>query len=69
MDCRAYQKDLKELAAEALPPRRAAALRTHLEYCAACRGALAAELELFRWLDAALRKELNPAVQIGRAHV
>ncbi len=67
MDCRAYQKDLKELAAEALPPRRAAALRTHLEYCAACRGALAAELELFRWLDAALRKELNPAVPPGLA--
>lgn len=67
MDCRAYQNDLKELAAEAVSPRREAALRTHLELCAACRAVLAVELELFRGLDAALRKELNPVLPPGLA--
>jgi len=60
MDCRAYQNDLKELAAEAVSPRREAALRTHLELCAACRAVLAVELELFR-------KELNPVLPPGLA--
>src|SRR5207245_9651701 len=67
MRCGDYQAGLKALAAEAVSPRREAALRTHLELCAACRAVLAVELELFRGLDAALRKELNPVLPPGLA--
>lgn len=62
MNCRALENDLKDLAAETLPQRREAALRAHLEVCAACRQALTAERAVYDSLDAALHNQVNAEV-------
>ena len=62
MNCRAFENDLKDFAAELLPPRREAKLRAHLDGCETCRKTLAAERALYDSLSAALRAEMNPPV-------
>jgi hypothetical protein len=67
MHCRTYQNDLKEFAAETLAPARETGLRAHLESCASCRAALAAEQSWHKKLDVALLEEINSPVPAGLA--
>jgi hypothetical protein len=67
MDCRAYESDLKDHAAERLAPAREAGLRAHLETCASCRAALAAEQGWHKTLDVALLEEINAPIPAGLA--